>query len=86
MTEEVAPYGEKPWWTVYYLNANRLLGAAIVQGSSADDAVEECARRGIEPGPCVAGAEIVRREYLPGDEFRNRLLSGEELARSRGRS
>ena len=82
MSEDIESYSGKRWWTVFYVNANRFLGVAIVQGSSADDAVAECARRGIEPPRAAAGAEIMRPESVPPEEFRNRLLNGEEWANS----
>lgn len=66
------------WLSFRDVEADKSLGVAIVEGGGIMEATMNAKRHGCNPGGEVLGY-VLDPENLPAPEFRNRLLSEEEL-------
>jgi hypothetical protein len=74
---------ERGWWWLSFADESPpegrgFLGVAIVEGHGVASAAERAHELGINPGGAVQGTRLIG-DGVPAPEFRNRLLSREDL-------
>lgn len=70
------------WWYLSFASEAAFLGGVIVEAASKVGAVRQASRLGINPGGEALVMAISDDDPLPAPEFRNRLLTVEDLRRA----
>jgi hypothetical protein len=71
------------WWYLSFADEEQFRGCCIVMAADLNEAVRESMLQDCNAGPdmSVEGAPIVEPERLPPWNFRNRLLTKEQMER-----
>ncbi len=67
------------WYYLSFAGDEGFRGACVVQADDFISAVQETHRRKINPGGQVMGDEFPACETLPSEDYRNRLLSRNDI-------
>lgn len=78
-----------PWWWLSYADEHApqgdgFRGVVLVRARNMEEAVLIAHRLKLSPGGQVLGIEILESEGHPPEEFRNRLLSRDDVVRWQG--